>query len=74
MRSVIDVGCGKGFSASFFKENGAKVLCIEGSNDAIKQSLLPRENIIQHDFSLGPWWPSETYDVVWSTEFLGYYS
>jgi hypothetical protein len=34
---------------------GARVVCVEGSHDAIKHSFLPRENIVQHDYSKGPW-------------------
>jgi len=74
VKSVIDVGCGKGFSTNFFYRHGARVLCVEGSHDAVMQSLLPRHLIVEHDFSQGPWWPSETYDLAWSTEFLEHVS
>ena len=70
VKSFIDVGCGKGFSASYFLSKGARVLCVEGSQDAIKNSLLPSNKIIEHDFSRGTWWPEQTFDVAWSTEFL----
>ena len=70
VKSFIDVGCGKGFSASYFLSKGARVLCVEGSQDAIKNSLLPSNKIIEHDFSHGTWWPEQTFDVAWSTEFL----
>jgi len=70
VKSIVDVGCGKGFSTSYFLNKGAKVLCIEGSKDAIANTVLPSNVIIEHDFSRGPWWPSETYDIAWSTEFL----
>lgn len=70
IRSLIDLGCGRGISTSYFFKKGVKVLCIEGSHDAIQQSLLPTQMIIQHDFTLGPWWPNTTYDAVWSVEFV----
>lgn len=70
VKSMIDVGCGKGFSSRYFYDHGVDVLCLEGSSDAVRQSLLPPNVIVQHDFSRGPWWPEETYDVVWSTEFV----
>lgn len=70
VKSLIDVGCGKGFSTKHFLDFGANVLCVEGSRDAIKQSLLPKELIIEHDYTLGPWWPSTTYDAAWAVEFL----
>lgn len=72
VRSVLDVGCGKGVSTAYFNSFGADVLCVEGSKDAIKQSLLPPERIVEHDFSRGPWWPAndKTFDAVWAVEFL----
>ena len=59
-----------GHSTSHFLKQGAKVLCVEGSHDAVTQSLLPQELIVEHDFSRGPWWPEETFDAVWCVEFL----
>lgn len=70
IRSVLDVGCGRGLSTQSFRERGARVLCVEGSHDAVSRSLLPRDLIIEHDFSRGPWWPAETFDAVWAVEFL----
>ena len=70
IKSVIDVGCGKGFSTSYFLSKGARVLCVEGSQDAIANSLLPSDKIVPHDFAKGAWWPEETFDMAWSTEFL----
>lgn len=70
VKSILDLGCGKGFSANFFLKRGAKVLCVEGSHDAVTQSLLPKDLIVEHDFSRGPWWPEETFDVAYSTEFV----
>lgn len=70
IKSVVDVGCGKGISTKEFLDRGARVLCVEGSHDGVTQSLLPPEMIVEHDFSRGPWWPEETYDAAWSVEFL----
>jgi len=70
IKSIVDVGCGRGHSTSFFMKQGAKVLCVEGSRDAVSQSMLPANLIVEHDFSRGPWWPEETYDAVWCVEFL----
>ncbi len=57
IKSILDIGCGKGVSTLYFKETGAKVLCVEGSHDAVTQSLLPSNEIVEHDFTRGPWWP-----------------
>ena len=43
--------------------------CAEGSHDAVTQSLLPAEMVVEHDFTRGPWWPDETVDAVWCVEF-----
>lgn len=72
VKSIMDVGCGKGVSTLWFHLHGAKALCVEGSHDAVQNSLLPdpASQIVEHDFSRGPYWPAETYDAVWSVEFL----
>ncbi|KAL3772707.1 hypothetical protein ACHAW5_002682 [Stephanodiscus triporus] len=79
IKSVLDLGCGKGISTSWFVIHGLKyVVCAEGSHDAVTHSLLPKikhipdgtqSEIVEHDFSRGPWWPSRTVDVVWCVEF-----
>jgi hypothetical protein len=64
VKSVMDVGCGRGISTSYFLEQGVKVLCVEGSHDAVLSSFLPADKIVEHDFTRGPWWPDQTYDVL----------
>jgi len=70
VKSFIDVGCGKGVSADYFRQAGADVLCVEGSHDAVSQSLLPIETIVEHDYTRGPWWPEKTYDALWCVDVL----
>jgi len=70
VKSVVDVGCGRGVSTKWFLEHGADVLCIEGGNEAIGRSYLPRERIVPHDFAQGPYWPEKTYDLAWCIEVL----
>jgi hypothetical protein len=72
VHSLLDVGCGRGISTSWFLLHGVKTLCVEGSHDAVQSTVLPdpATQVVEHDFSRGPWWPSETYDAVWSVEFL----
>ena len=89
VKKLLDVGCGRGISTSWFYMQGVQVQCVEGSHDAIERSLLPalveedtdgknaitKDNIIvEHDFSLGPWWPEETVDAVWCVELLEHVS
>ena len=49
--SVIDIGCGLGYSTKWFTKYARiqKVLCVEGSTDAIQKSLVPHVTI-QHDY------------------------
>lgn len=65
VKSLIDVGCGRGISTSWFVLHGMEyVVCVEGSHDAVTHSLLPglkpqegtEFELVEHDFSLGPWW------------------
>jgi len=75
VQSVLDVGCGKGTSTSWFVTHGLRTECVEGSHDAIEQSMVPDKSILtEHDFSRGPWWPEKTFDMVWSVEFLEHIS
>lgn len=69
VKSIIDLGCGKGVSSLWFHLQGVDTLCAEGSHDAVQQSLLPPETVVEHDFTRGPWWPDTTYDAVWCVEF-----
>ena len=70
IKSVLDLGCGRGISTGYFLHHGADVLCIEGSHDAVIDSFLPPKHIVEHDFTRGPWWPSQTWDATWCVEFL----
>jgi 2-polyprenyl-3-methyl-5-hydroxy-6-metoxy-1,4-benzoquinol methylase len=71
VHSLLDVGCGRGISTSWFYFHGADVLCVEGSHDAVENTVIPDTSlIVEHDFSRGPWWPEKTYDAVWCVEFL----
>jgi hypothetical protein len=71
VQSVLDVGCGRGISTSWFVTHGLRTECVEGSHHAIQESMVPDKSILtEHDFSRGPWWPGKTFDMVWSVEFL----
>jgi len=72
VHSFLDIGCGRGFSTSWFAFHGCRVMCAEGSHDAVERSVLPdpANQVVEHDFSRGPWWPEQTYDAAWSVEFL----
>lgn len=69
IKSVIDIGCGEGHSTKYFQEKGCNVLGVEGSRLAIKNSPV-KDLLIRHDFTKGPFYPDNEYDLVWSCEFV----
>jgi hypothetical protein len=71
VKSLLDVGCGKGVSTSWFDAHGVDVTCVEGSHDAVTKNILPNKatQVVEHDFSRGAWWPPKTVDAVWCVEF-----
>jgi len=69
VRSVLDVGCGEGHAAGFFRELGCDVLAVDGSPQARRDSVVPDVHVL-HDFSEGAYLPERTFDLVWSCEFV----
>lgn len=69
VRSVLDVGCGEGHCAAYFQKLGCRVLGVDGSWQAKRDSVIP-ECHVQHDFVQGPFRPAEVFDLVWSCEFV----
>ena len=71
IKSIVDLGCGRGYSSLYFLSLGADVICIEGSHEAVQASLLPPKRVIEHDFTRGAFWPDDrTFDALWCTEFV----
>jgi len=68
IRSVLDLGCGAGFSTRWFQERGMRVLGIEGDPAAL--AVRRCDYIATHDFTLGPFTPIDTYDLAWCAEFV----
>jgi hypothetical protein len=68
IRSLLDVGCGKGAQTKYFLDKGLDVLCVEGSRDGVTRNVLPRNRIVEHDFTLAPWFPNKTYDLAMMVE------
>jgi SAM-dependent methyltransferase len=70
IRSVLDVGCGRGWSALWYQLQGVQTKCVEGSPTAIRSTLLPASAVVAHDFTRGPWWPEATVDLAWCINFV----
>lgn len=67
--SMLDIGCGLGYVMQYYAGRGKQVLGVDGSPSAIAQHLMS-ERVVQHDYTKGAWQPAETYDMIWSSEFL----
>jgi SAM-dependent methyltransferase len=69
IKSVLDLGCGMGYSLNEFKSQGAEVLGLDGSDFVIKNS--PMAPFIKKiDFSKESFTPEKYYDLTWSSEFV----
>lgn len=69
VKSVIDVGCGAGWSTKYFHEKDLRVLGVEGLQNAIDASPV-KSLLICHDYESGPYVPQQKYDLCWSCEFV----
>ncbi len=69
VRSVLDVGCGEGHAAAYFRSMGCRVLGVDGSKQAKRDSQIPDFHVL-HDYTVRPYTPSATFDLVWSCEFV----
>jgi len=53
VKSVLDVGCGRGYAARFFKSLGCEIRGVDGAQRAKTESLIP-EDFIHFDYTTGP--------------------
>ena len=67
--NMIDVGCGEGHSLRWFFDRGVKVCGVEGSTKALEHNPMA-EHIKLHDYTIGPFDPSDSFDLAWSCEFV----
>lgn len=68
VKSVLDVGCGEGYSSKYFQDRGLKVLAIDGSKEALKKAVF--KGIVIHDYTEGIYSPHLEYDLAWCCEFV----
>ena len=69
IKTVIDVGCGAGWSSLFFKNLGCEVVAIDGSLVAQNVNKVP-ECFVFNDYELGSAPIQGEFDLCWSCEFV----
>lgn len=69
VRSMLDVGCGEGHAARYFRDLGCRVLGVDGSLQAKRDSVISDQHVI-HDFTQAAYLPDDIFDLVWSCEFV----
>lgn len=69
IKSVLDVGCGRGHALKIFKDLGCSVLGIEGCPEAVRTSVVP-ERVKCYDFTYQKIIPQKEFDLVISVEFV----
>jgi len=68
--SVLDIGSSVGVNAKWFLDNGIDAEAIEGLPEYIEKTVLPRERMHEHDYTLGPYIPDRIFDLGLCTEFV----
>jgi cyclopropane fatty-acyl-phospholipid synthase-like methyltransferase len=69
IKTVLEIGCGRGFTLKNFQELGCKVLGIDGSPSAIEKNIVPNR-VKKIDFTKFKVIPEKQYDLVYSVEFV----
>lgn len=69
IKSVIDIGCGPGGMVELCKRKGLDVLGVDGDFTVERPEYI-KENIVIHDYSVGPYIPEKNYDLAWTVEFV----
>jgi hypothetical protein len=69
VKSMVDVGCGGGWTAKWFLDNGVDAVGIEGWDKAISKNQLPKDKLIVHDYTKGPITVPKC-DLAWAGEFV----
>jgi len=69
IKSVVDIGCGMGYSIKEFLNHCSDVVGLDGS-DYIQENSEWKDLIEKVDFANKKYVPDRTYDLAWSSEFL----
>lgn len=68
-KTVIDVGCGAGYSLKYFLDKHLDGIGVEGFMTAVDKSPV-KGNIVVHDYTKGPFVAPSEFDLAWCCEFV----
>lgn len=68
-KSIVDVGCGGGYSLKYFIDKGLDGLGIDGLEEVLQHSPVS-ERIVIHDYTKGEYVLNCDVDLAWSCEFV----
>lgn len=68
-KTMVDVGCGVGYSLRYFSDKGLSVTGIDGLDDVLQHSPIP-DRIVIHDYTNGAYVLENPVDLAWSCEFV----
>ena len=69
VKSMLDIGCGPGGMVELAHSKGLRALGIDG-DFTVKRSEVAKRLVHIHDYTKGPSKIEETFDMVWSCEFV----
>jgi cyclopropane fatty-acyl-phospholipid synthase-like methyltransferase len=69
IKSIIDVGCGAGYSLQYFLNKGLIGIGVEGFEYAISRSPV-KKHLVLHDYTKDQYVSAGEYDLAWSCEFV----
>jgi len=70
IKSVLDMGCGVGYAASYFQSLGCSIKGVDGS-EKVKGNSIIKEHLVINDYEKKSALSSnESYDLCWSCEFV----
>lgn len=68
--SVLDIGCALGFNARWLQDRGHDLTGVEGFPEYVEANKLPRDRVVPHDYTKGPFTPERDFDLGICSEFV----
>ena len=69
VKSMVDIGCGPGGMVELAMNKGLDVIGLDGDY-TVKRPERVKDNVVIHDFCIGPYILDKKYDLAWTVEFV----